>query len=72
MLSKKNIKAGRNSFHLFLSILTLYLFFFTNLSLANNLEGNFTSIKVLDKISAKNTLIKLKNGDEKKYKSWKK
>ena len=68
MLLKKNIKVGRNSFHLFLSILSLYLFFFTNLSLANNLEGNFTSIKVLDKISSKNTLIKLKNGDEKKYK----
>ena len=68
MLSKKNIKAGRNSFHLFLSILTLYLFFFTNLSLENNLEGNFTTKKVLDKISKKNTLIKLKNGDEKKYK----
>tara|TARA_Y100001958_G_C21001124_1_gene384868 strand:- start:280 stop:597 length:318 start_codon:yes stop_codon:yes gene_type:complete len=34
----------------------------------DNLEGNFTAIKILDKISSKNTLIKLKNGNEIKYK----
>ena len=29
----------------------------------NNLEGSFTNIKILDKISSKNTLLKLKNGE---------
>tara|TARA_B100002052_G_scaffold285047_1_gene297524 strand:+ start:806 stop:1162 length:357 start_codon:yes stop_codon:yes gene_type:complete len=35
---------------------------------ASELEGTFTNIKVLDKISSKNTLVKLKNGDEAKHK----
>ena len=34
----------------------------------NNLEGGYTDIKVLDKISSKNTLLKLKNGELKKFK----
>ena len=42
-------------------ILLLSFFTYTNLNSANYLEGNFTDIKVLDKISSKNTLIKLKN-----------
>ena len=41
---------------------------FQNFTLAANLEGTYTDIKVLDKISSKNTLINLKNGDEIKYK----
>ena len=32
------------------------------------MEGKFTNIKILDKISSKNTLIKLKNENEVKYK----
>ena len=32
------------------------------------MEGRYTSIKVLDKISSKNTLINLKNGEEKVHK----
>ncbi len=35
---------------------------------SENLQGNFTDIKVLDKISSKNLLIQLKNGDEIRYK----
>ena len=31
-------------------------------------EGNYTDIKVLDKISSKNILVRLKNGEVKKYK----
>ena len=35
-----------------------------NYSLAkNNTEGVFTDLKILDKISSKNTLVKLKNGE---------
>ena len=43
-----------------------YIFIFC--SFAENLEGDYTNIKVLDKISSKNTLIKLENGKELKHK----
>ena len=68
MLLKKNIKAGKIRFRLFLLISILFLFFFTKLTHADELEGNFTDIKILDKISSKNFLIKLKNGEDIRYK----
>jgi hypothetical protein len=62
MESKKNILAGNNKFNFYLFIFVVY-FFLTNLSVAkDNIEGTFTDIKILDKISSKNTLLKLKNG----------
>ena len=68
MLLKKNIKLGK--IKIILIILTLFFFnlFTFNLSNADDLEGKFTNIKILDKIGSKNTLIKLTNGKEKKYK----
>ncbi len=68
MEKKKNIKAGKIKYNLLFLILLLSIFIFSNLKSANNLEGNFTDIKILDKISTKNTLIKLKNGEEIKHK----
>ena len=68
MLLKKNIKAGKIKYNLLFLILLLSLFIFSNLKSASNLEGNFTDIKVLDKISTKNTLVKLKNGEEVRHK----
>ena len=61
---KKNIKLGKINFYPIIIVL-LYVFFIP-LSVKSEvtLEGNFTDIKVLDKISSKNVLIKLKNGDE--------
>ena len=59
---KKNIKAGKNNFKLNLIIFV----YFSLLSIAfsqTNLEGSFTDIKILDKISSKNTLLRIKNGD---------
>ena len=59
---KKNIKVGKNSLKLNLIIFV----YFSLLSFAfsqSNLEGTYTDIKILDKISSKNTLLKLKNGD---------
>ena len=63
MESKRNILAGNNKFNFYLFIFLVY-FFLTNLSVAkDNIEGTFTDIKILDKISSKNTLLKLKNGE---------
>ena len=65
---KKNIKAGRVSF-----ILILFYFFLINIPLAVNsiesLNGEFIEIKILDKVSSKNNLLKLKIGEEKKFKN---
>ncbi len=59
---KKNIKAGKNSLKLNLIIFVYFSLFSFALS-QSNLEGTYTDIKILDKISSKNTLLKLKNGD---------
>ena len=66
MSLKKNIKVGKTNL-LFVSILLFYLIFTSNLSFANDLEGNHVNIKILDKISSKNTLVKLTNGEELQY-----
>ena len=68
MLLKKNIKVGKIKSKIFFLIFLINLLFPSNISLANKLEGNFTDIKVLDKIRSKNILIKLTNGKEIKYK----
>ena len=68
MLLKKNIKVGKINFNSFLFCVILIFLMFKNFTFAANLEGTHTDIKVLDKISSKNTLIHLKNGDEIKHK----
>ena len=66
--SKKNIQVGK------INYLIILVFFFLSASilptsvLANN-EGQFIEIKILDKVSSKNNLLKLKIGEEKKYKN---
>ena len=63
MESKRNILAGINKFNFYLFIFLVY-FFLINLSFSKDTtEGYFTDIKILDKISSKNTLVKLKNGE---------
>ena len=60
MESKRNILVGNNKFNFYIFIFLI----FTNLSFAKeNTEGSFTDLKILDKISSKNTLVKLKNGE---------
>ena len=66
MLFKKNINLGKISLNFL--ILILFLFISFNIQSDDNLEGNFTDIKILDKISSKNFLLKLKNGEDTKYK----
>ena len=68
MLLKKNINLGRVNINLFFFIIILSLFFSLNLSSSDKLEGKNTHIKILDKISSKNFLVKLKNGEGVKYK----
>ena len=66
MVLKKNIKVGKIKFYTLIIIFSLFIF--ANSYSENNLEGNFTDIKILDKISSKNELIKLINGEEINYK----
>ena len=68
MLPKKNIKLGKIRFNLIISFLLSFFFIIANSKSEINLEGNFTSIKVLDKISSKNILVKLKNGEAVRHK----
>ena len=65
---KKNIKVGKIEFKFLFLTLFLLLNLNTNLSPSSDLEGFITEIKVLDKISSKNILVKLKNGDEIRHK----
>tara|TARA_B100002019_G_scaffold232840_1_gene206744 strand:+ start:358 stop:765 length:408 start_codon:yes stop_codon:yes gene_type:complete len=68
MRLKKNIRAGKVNIIFYLSLLFLSIFFISSLKAENKLEGDHTNIKILDKISSKNTLIKLKNGEDLRYK----
>ena len=65
---KKNIKVGKIKFKFLFLILFLLLNLNNNLSSSSELEGSITEIKVLDKISSKNILVKLENGDEIRHK----
>ena len=68
MQQKKNIKVGKVKLNLFFLILTFSLITTFDVYSEDGLEGKFTNIKILDKISSKNTLIKLENENEFKYK----
>ena len=65
---KKNIKVGKTKFKFLFLTLFLLSNVYTNLSSSSDLEGSITEIKVLDKISSKNILVKLKNGNETRHK----
>ena len=68
MLLKKNIKVGKISQFLLILIFGLSFLFPLKLYSQINLEGKNTNIKILDKISSKNELIKLVNNEEFVYK----
>ena len=68
MVLKKNTLAGKNNSKLIFVLLLVYFCFVFSSNSQINLEGSFTDIKILDKISSKNTLIKLKNGEITKFK----
>ena len=68
MVLKKNILVGKNKIKLIIFIFFALIFCINSSIAEQNLEGSFTDIKILDKISSKNTLVKLKNGELTKYK----
>ena len=63
MVLKRNTQVGKNNFKLIYLVFLFYSCLVLNSNAKSNLEGTFTDIKILDKISSKNTLLKLKNGD---------
>ncbi len=68
MIQKRNTQAGKIKFILFFFAIFFYFFFISSLNSQNKLEGFYTDLKILDKISSKNILIKLKNGELMIYK----
>ena len=66
MLLKKNIEVGKIRLKLFFLAFCLIVLYES--SKADNLNVKFTDIKVLDKVSSKNKLLKLKNGEDFNYK----
>ena len=68
MVLKRNTQPGKNNFKLLLIVILLYSCLVFNSYSQSTLEGTFTDIKILDKISSKNSLLKLKNGQLIKFK----
>jgi|TARA_Y100000389_G_C17369278_1_gene468093 hypothetical protein len=64
----KNIKLGNLNKILHNLIICVSFFIFSEVKSDNNLVGQYTDLKILDKISSKNELIKLINGEEFIYK----
>ena len=65
---KKNTQVGKISY----LIVLIYFFLTSTISpifALENMEGSFIEIKILDKVSSKSNLLKLKIGEEKKYKN---
>ena len=68
---KKNIQVGKVSI-----LITFIYFFITSFSfstneqeVSENLEGEFIEITILDKVSSKNSFLKIKIGEEKIFKN---
>ena len=68
MVLKRNTQVGKNNFKLIYLVFLFYFCLVFNSNSKSDLEGVFTDIKILDKISSKNTLLKLENGKLKKFK----
>ena len=68
MKLKKSIILGKYKIIELIFIL-IFIFFYTSKTLSEDvrLEGNFVEIKILDKVSSKNSILKLKIGNEKRF-----
>jgi len=65
---KKNIKFGKVNFLIILIYIFLSSFIVPAIA-SENLEGEFIDIKILDKVSSKSSLLKLKIGEQKKFRN---
>ena len=68
MVSKKNILAGKSKLKLLKTTILVYFILVNTLFANDSYESSFTDLKILDKISSKNTLVKLTNGELVKFK----
>ena len=71
MKSIKNIKIGKANF-IKLFIIVIFLIYSSKINSLENsesLEENFIEIKILDKVSSKNNVLKIKIGEEQKFKN---
>ena len=68
---KKNILPGKINFLIILFYFILINLITPALTMENQeiLEGKFIKIKILDNVSSKNNLLKIKIGEEKKFKN---
>ena len=70
MLLKKNITLGKIKLTKILFYLLIFFYFTLNTYASQNnknLKGNFVDIKILDKVSSKNSELTLKIGEEAKF-----
>ena len=71
MKSIKNIQIGKANF-IKLFIIVIFIIYSSEINSLENsesLEGSFIEIKVLDKVSSKNNVLKIKIGEEQKFKN---
>ena len=70
MKLEKNINLGKNSFLLILLSLSLFLSIAkSEVSTKNQNEGKFVEIKILDKVSSKNSKLEIQLGKETVFKN---
>ena len=65
---KRNILLGEIKFF-FILFFSIFFISTTHSNEKKNYEGNFVELKILDKLSSKNTTISLEIGKEKKFKN---
>ena len=67
----KNTKAGKVNFFKFFIIFIFVTFnsVVNSSETSKSLDGNFIEIKILDKVSSKSDVLKIKIGEEKKFKN---
>ena len=71
MKLKKNTKAGKaNLFNFFITVIFITYSLMINYSVSfETLEKNYIEIKILDKVSSKNNVLKIKIGEQQKFKN---
>ena len=67
MVTKKNIQAGKIKLKIFFFFFLANFLIINHSNSQNKIENFYTEIKILDKISSKNILLKLKNEELNKF-----